>query len=75
MIRPCPLLARNNRTPAKHLSDTGRCNGQNTDSCPVVYKSATQIDSLGFTETNPQGGGTTSLPNKIAARSGYDRED
>jgi hypothetical protein len=41
----------------------------------VVYKSATQIDSLGFTETNPQGGGTTSLPNKIAARSGYDRED
>lgn len=25
MIRPCPACGANNRVPAKHLSDTGRC--------------------------------------------------
>jgi thioredoxin 2 len=48
MIRPCPTCGANNRVPAKHLSDTGRCG-----SCKAALPPVSQpidVDALAFAE-------------------------
>jgi thioredoxin 2 len=36
MIRPCPTCGSNNRVPARHLSDTGRCGSCKAALAPVA---------------------------------------
>jgi thioredoxin 2 len=48
MIRPCPACGANNRVPAKHLSDTGRCG-----SCKATLPPASEpieVDARAFAE-------------------------
>jgi thioredoxin 2 len=48
MIRPCPTCAANNRVPAKHLSDTGRC-GSCKAALPPVSEPI-EVDATAFAE-------------------------
>jgi thioredoxin 2 len=48
MIRPCPSCGANNRIPAKHLSDTGRCGSCKTPLPPV--SEPIEVDAAAFTE-------------------------
>jgi thioredoxin 2 len=48
MIRPCPTCGANNRVPAKHLSNTGRCG-----SCKAVLPPVSEpieVDATAFAE-------------------------
>ena len=48
MIRPCPACHANNRIPAKHLSDTGRC-GLCKAALPPVSEPI-EVDAAAFAE-------------------------
>ncbi len=48
MIRPCPTCGANNRVPAKHLSDTGRC-GSCKAALPPVSEPI-EVDAAAFAE-------------------------
>ena len=48
MIRPCPACGANNRVPAKHLSDTGRC-GSCKSALPPVSEPI-EVDAAAFAE-------------------------
>jgi len=48
MIRPCPTCGRNNRVPAKHLSDAGRCGSCKATLPPV--SEPISVDVAQFTE-------------------------
>jgi thioredoxin 2 len=48
MIRPCPVCGANNRVPAKHLSDTGRC-GSCKATLPAVSEPI-EVNAAGFAE-------------------------
>src|SRR6516164_4903482 len=48
MIRPCPACGANNRVPAKHLSDTGRC-GSCKAALPPVSEPI-EVDATAFAE-------------------------
>jgi thioredoxin 2 len=48
MIRPCPACGANNRVPAKHLSDTGRCGSCKTTLPPV--SEPINVDAAEFAE-------------------------
>ena len=48
MIRPCPACGANNRVPAKHLSDTGRCGSCKATLPPV--SEPIEVDATEFTE-------------------------
>lgn len=48
MIRACPACGANNRVPAKHLSDTGRC-GSCKAALPPVSEPI-EVDAAAFTE-------------------------
>jgi thioredoxin 2 len=48
MIRPCPACGANNRVPAKHLSDTGRC-GSCKAALPPVSEPI-EVDAAAFAE-------------------------
>jgi thioredoxin 2 len=48
MIRPCPVCGANNRVPAKHLADTGRC-GSCKSALPPVSEPI-EVDVAQFAE-------------------------
>ncbi len=48
MIRACPTCRANNRVPAKHLSDTGRCGSCKTALPPV--SEPIEVDAAAFSE-------------------------
>jgi len=48
MIRSCPTCGSNNRVPAKHLSDTGRCGSCKSPLPPV--SEPIDVDATAFTE-------------------------
>ena len=48
MIRPCPNCGANNRVPAKHLSDTGRC-GSCKAALPPVSEPI-EVDATAYAE-------------------------
>jgi len=48
MIRRCPACGANNRVPAKHLSDTGKC-GSCKNPLPAVSEPI-EVDAAAFTE-------------------------
>src|SRR5512142_2852792 len=48
MIRPCPTCGANNRVPAKHLSDTGRCGSCKATLPPV--SEPIEVDTTTFAE-------------------------
>src|SRR6516165_2659702 len=48
MIRPCPACGANNRVPAKHLSDSGRCGSCKATLPPV--SEPIEVDATQFAE-------------------------